>query len=61
MEKMKLTTLISLLADIMDKMDITDKSYKGLSELLTYFVDENNWVGAEYVVNDDEIWVKLKK
>lgn len=58
---MRLTTLISLLADLMDGMDITDKSYKSLSELLAYLVDENNWVGGEYVVNDDEIWVKLKK
>ena len=45
----------------MDKMDITDKSYKGLIELLAYLADETNWVSGEYVVNDDEIWVKLKK
>mgnify|MGYP001265034951 FL=1 len=58
---MRLTTLISLLADIMDKMDIADKSYGDLSKVLMYLVDENNQVSGEYVVNDDEIWIKFKK
>lgn len=61
MKIMRLTTLISLLADIMDKMDIADKSYGDLSKVLMYLADENNWVGSEYVVNDDEIWIKFKK
>jgi len=61
MKTMRLAKLISLLANIMDKMDMADKSYGDLSKVLMYLIDENNQVSGEYVVNDDEIWIKFKK